>query len=158
MVFEYVRHVFRKRFLFGLLSVPLFVGVMALVVMLLVRSEINLKPIGYVDESGILTNPEALPDQVFQSSLVKLIAFDGEELAQEALQAEQIQAYYVIDAAYPESRQAKLVAIDEPSNMATSQFRQFVRANLIADFPSDVVRRLTAGSQLVIQLSITGCG
>ncbi len=151
MVFEYVRHVFRKRFLFGLLSVPLFVGVMALVVMLLVRSEINLKPIGYVDESGILTNPEDLPGQVFQSSLVKLIAFDEEELAQEALQAEQIQAYYVIDAAYQESRQAKLVAIEEPSNMATSQFRQFVRANLIADFPSDVVRRLTTGSQLVIQ-------
>jgi len=151
MVFEYVRHVFRKRFLFGLLSLPLFVGVMALVVMLLVRSEINLKPIGYVDESGILMSPEALPGQVFQSSLIKLIAFDGEELAQEALQSEQIQAYYVIDATFLESRQAKLVAIDEPSNMATSQFGQFVRANLIADFPPDVVRRLTTGSQLVIQ-------
>ena len=151
MVFEYVRHVFRKRFLFGLLSLPLFVGVMALVVMLLVRSEINLKPIGYVDESGILMSSEALPGQVFQSSLIKLIAFDGEELAQEALQSEQIQAYYVIDATFLESRQAKLVAIDEPSNMATSQFGQFVRANLIADFPPDVVRRLTTGSQLVIQ-------
>jgi len=151
MVFEYVRHVFRKRFLFGLLSLPLFVGIMALVVMLLVRSEINLKPVGYVDESGILMSPEALPGQVFQSSLIKLIAFDGEELAQEALQSEQIQAYYVIDATFLESRQAKLVAIDEPSNMATSQFGQFVRANLIADFPPDVVRRLTTGSQLVIQ-------
>lgn len=151
MGFEYVRHVFRKRFLFGLLSLPLFVGVMALVVMLLVRSEINLKPVGYIDESGLLTNPEDLPGQDFQNSLVMLIEFDEEQLAQDALQAEQIQAYYVIDAAYQESRRAKLVAIEEPSNMATSQFRQFVRANLVSDFPSDVVRRLTAGSQLVIQ-------
>ncbi len=145
MVFEYVRHVFRKRFLIGLLSLPLFVGVMALVVMLLVRAEINLKPVGYVDESGILTNPEG-----FQSGLIKLIAFNEEGLAQEALQAEQIQAYYVIDQNYLETRQAKLVAIEQPSNVATSQFGRFVRANLIADFPSDVVRRLTSGSQLVI--------
>jgi len=60
MSFEYVRHVFRKRFLFGLLSLPLFLGAMALVVLLLVRSEINLDPVGYVDESGLLTDPGSL--------------------------------------------------------------------------------------------------
>lgn len=149
-VFEYIRHVFRKRFLIGLLSLPVFVGVMALVVMLLVRAEINLKPVGYIDESGILEEPVSFPGQDFQNSLVKIIAFDDEELAQEALQADQIQAYYVIDAKYPETRQAKLVANEEPSNMATRQFGQFVRANLIADFPPDVIQRLTSGNQLVI--------
>jgi ABC-2 type transport system permease protein len=151
MVFEYVRHVFRKRFLLGLLSLPLFVGVMALVVMLLVRSEINLKPVGYVDESGILSNPESLEGQGFQSGGVKLISFEGEDRAQEALQAEQIQAYYVIDENYLETQRAKLVAIEEPSSLATRQFNQFVKVNLIAGFPSDVSHRITAGSQLVIQ-------
>jgi ABC-2 type transport system permease protein len=151
MVFEYVRHVFRKRFLLAVLSLPLFVGVMALVVMLLVRSEINLKPVGYVDQSGILVDPETLFSQGSQSGLVKIISFEGEDLAQEALQAGQIQAYYVINADYLETRQAKLVAIEEPSNAATAQFGQFVKVNLITDFPSEVVHRLTSGSQLVIK-------
>ena len=147
MYFEYVRHVFRKRFLFSLLSLPLFIGVLALVVLLLVRSEINFKPIGYVDLSGVLPNSGG----EYQGRLVDLLQFETEDLASQALQVGQIQAYYVLDSDYLESRQAKLVAIDEPSNAATDQFAYFVRANLLAEYPEEIVRRLIEGNQLILR-------
>lgn len=147
MYFEYMRHVFRKRFLFSLLSLPLFISVMALVVLLLVRSEINFKPIGYVDLSGILLNAT----RNNQDSLVDLLPFETESKASQALEADQIQAYFVLDADYLETREAKLVAIDEPSNSATNQFEQFVRANLLAEYPEQVARRLLEGNHLVLR-------
>ena len=147
MYFEYVRHVFRKRFLLSLFSLPLFIGVMALVVLLLVRSEINFKPIGYVDIAGVL--PNSAGD--YQGGLVDLLQFETQDQADLALRAGQIQAYYVLDSDYLESRQAKLVAIDQPSNAATDQFAYFVRANLLAEYPEEIVRRLIEGNQLILR-------
>jgi ABC-2 type transport system permease protein len=147
MYFEYVRHVFRKRFLLSLFSLPLFIGVMALVVLLLVRSEINFKPIGYVDIAGVL--PNSAGD--YQGGLVDLLQFKTQDQADLALLAGQIQAYYVLDSDYLESRQAKLVAIDQPSNAATDQFAYFVRANLLAEYPEEIVRRLIEGNQLILR-------
>lgn len=151
MSFEYRRHVFRKRFLLGLLSLPLFIGIMALVVLLLIRSEINLKPIGYVDKSGTLMNPRVLSNQADLSGGPWLISFETEDLANEALQADQIQAYYVISPDYVETRQAKFIANQEPSSLAMDQFNQFMRANLLAEYPSEIVHRLTAGNRLVVR-------
>jgi ABC-2 type transport system permease protein len=147
MYFEYVRHVFRKRFLLSLFSLPLFIGVMALVVLLLVRSEINFKPIGYVDLAGVL--PNSAGD--YQGGLVDLLQFKTQDQADLALLAGQIQAYYVLDSDYLESRQAKLVAIDQPSNAATDQFAYFVRSNLLAEYPEEIVRRLIEGNQLILR-------
>ena len=147
MYFEYVRHVFRKRFLLSLLSLPLFIGVMALVVLLLVRSEINFKPIGYVDLSGVLPNSGG----EYQDSLVDLLHFETEDQAAQALLAGQIQAYYVLESDYLDSRQSRMVAIDQPSNVATDQFEYFVRANLLAEYPEEIVRRLIEGNQLVLR-------
>lgn len=148
MAFEYARHVFRKRFLFALLSLPLFVSIMALVIFLLVRSEFNLTPVGYVDHSGLLTGPDAIKND---GSWVGLKQFESEEGAQEALNSEEIQAYYVLSSDYLDTRQTKLVALEEPSGLATSQFTQLVRANLLSQFPADVVHRLSQGNQLIVQ-------
>jgi len=155
ITFEYAQHVFRKRFLFGLFSLPVFIGVMGIVIFLLVRSEFNLEPIGYVDRSGLLPSPESLANGENQTGWIKLIPFNTEEGAQEALQSEQIQAYYLLDADYLETRQAKLVALEDPSAVATNQFGQFVRVNLLADFPPEIVQRITQGNQLVVR-SIDG--
>jgi ABC-2 type transport system permease protein len=148
MTFEYARHVFRKRFLFALLSLPLFISVMALVIFLLVRSEFNLTPIGYVDHSGLLTGPDSIEND---GSWVTLMQFESEEEAQAALNSEEIQAFYVLSADYLETRQAKLIALEEPSGVASSQFTQLVRANLLAQFPAEVVQRISQGNQLVVQ-------
>jgi ABC-2 type transport system permease protein len=148
MTFEYTRHVFRKRFLFALLSLPLFILVMGFVIFLLIRSEFNLQPIGYVDHSGLLTGPDAIDSG---DNWVTLREFEREEDAQEALNSEEIQAYYVLGPDYLVSRQTKLIALVEPSGIATSQFTQLVRANLLSRFPAQVVQRLSQGNQLVVQ-------
>ena len=46
---EYKRHVFRKRFLIGLFSIPLVVIVAIGLIFLIVAMESNWKPVGYVD-------------------------------------------------------------------------------------------------------------
>lgn len=148
MTFEYTRHVFRKRFLFALLSLPLFILVMGFVIFLLIRSEFNLQPIGYVDHSGLLTGPDAIDSG---DNWVTLRQFEREEDAQEALNSGEIQAYYVLSPDYLVSRQTKLIALEEPSGVATSQFTQLVRANLLSRFPAQVVQRLSQGNQLVVQ-------
>lgn len=148
IIFEYTRHVFRKRFLFALLSLPLFILVMGFVIFLLVRSEFNLQPIGYVDHSGLLTGPDAVESG---ENWVSLRQFESEEDAQKALNSEEIQAYYVLSPDYLVSRQTKLIALEEPSGIATSQFTQLVRANLLSRFPAQVVQRLSQGNQLVVQ-------
>ena len=148
LTFEYARHVFRKRFVFALLSLPAFILVMGFVVFLLVRSEFNTSPIGYVDQSGLLTGPGAV---VNESSSVTLRRFETEEDAAEALNTDQIQAYYVLSPNYLETRRAKLVALDEPSSVATRQFTQLVRANLLVQFPTHVVERISQGNQLIVQ-------
>jgi ABC-2 type transport system permease protein len=149
--FEYARHVFRKRFLIGLFSLPLLIGIMALVVFVMVRPYFNFKPVGYVDESGLLKDPESLAGGEFQNSQVELISFDDEGKAQDALNAGQIQAYYVLQADYLETRGTKLVSLDDPSGIAASEFGRFVRVNLLLDFPSEIIRRVTEGSQLVLR-------
>lgn len=151
MKFEYARHVFRKRFLLGLLSLPVFIGIMAIVVMLLVRSEINLKPIGYVDQSGLLPGPDSLVEGERLASWVELIPYENEEPAQAALESEQIQAFFVLGENYLETRQVQLIAIDEPSGIATGQFAQFVRTQLLEDFPPETVQRLMSGNQLIVR-------
>ncbi len=148
MTFEYARHVFRKRFLFALLSLPAFILVMAFVVFLLVRSEFNTSPVGYVDYSGLLTGPGAVENE---DSWVALKRFAAEEEAEEALNLEEIQAYYVLSPDFLETRQTKLVALEEPSGVATSQFTQLVRANLLAQFPPEIIQRISQGNQLVVQ-------
>lgn len=151
MKFEYARHVFRKRFLLGLLSLPVFIGIMAIVVMLLVRSEINLKPIGYVDQSGLLPSPDSLVEGERLASWVELIPYEDKEPAQAALESEQIQAFFVLGENYLETRQVQLIAIDEPSGIATGQFAQFVRTQLLEDFPPETVQRLMGGNQLIVR-------
>jgi ABC-2 type transport system permease protein len=153
--FEYTRHVFRKRFLISVFSLPILIGIMALVVFVMVRPYFNYRPVGYVDESGLLNDPGLLVGDDFQDSSVELISFNNEGEARHALNAGSIQAYYVLDPDYIESREAKLVSLDEPSGVATREFGRFVRINLLRDYPSEVAQRVIEGSQLVLR-SIDG--
>ncbi len=52
--YEYTRHVFKKRFLFGLLSLPVGILLLVGVAFLIASLTVNTTPIGYVDNSGKL--------------------------------------------------------------------------------------------------------
>ena len=151
MVYEYTRHVLRKRFLFGLLSVPLIMAVMALVVFLLVRSETDHRPVGYIDRSGLLADPVQTTRLEALDQPVEMIPFEQEDRANQALKAKQIQAYFVLEEDFLQRNTARAVSLKNLSSSARNQFETFVQANLLAGQPPTVMRRLAEGSDLVVR-------
>jgi ABC-2 type transport system permease protein len=148
---EYARHVFQRRFLFGLFSLPLMVALMIGTVVILILIESNTAPLGYIDHSGLLAAPLPAPTPEFPELPVKLLPYADEETAKADLEAEKISAYYVLAEDFPASGRSQLVYHKAPSNAAQSQFRAFIVANLLAAQPGDVAERVVDGTTLVIQ-------
>jgi ABC-2 type transport system permease protein len=113
------------------------------------------KAIGYVDHSGRLLNPPPYSSPSPQGSLaerpVPLISYATEELARSALDAGEIQAYYVLAVDYFVTRRTELVYNSPPSNNATAQFRAFLQANWLADRAPEVARRAVGGDSLTVR-------
>lgn len=148
--YEFSRHVLRRGFLFGLLSVPLIILFMAGVIMIIERSERDSRPIGYVDQSGLLAEP--LPAAAARDSLtIKLVAYTDEELAKTALEAGELQAYFVLGADYLQTSQARAVAMKRISAAAEDEFKDLLRAHLLASQPSEVLARLNQGDMLLVR-------
>ncbi len=120
---EYIRHVFHKRFLFSLLSLPIVVVVMVGVALLIAGFGINTSPIGYVDPSGALANPVEIPESsdIFDPT-IQFIPYDDADQAQTELDAGTIQAYYIFPLDYPQNTQVELIYLEEPDSDITYQF------------------------------------
>src|SRR5271157_1126946 len=150
--YEYLRHVLRKRFVFALLSVPLFILFFGLVGVLMVFLEYNPRPVGYVDLSNALQTRQPLPSGANDiAPVVELRRYADENSAKNALLAKQIQAYFVIEPDYLHTGRVKLVALDgAPSESIKSEFSDFLKANLLASQPQLVASRIEKGSILTI--------
>lgn len=140
-VHEYKRHVLRKRFVWVLLSVPLVLVLLVGITALAVRTERDYRPVGYVDHSGMLANP--VPPS---EGSVEIRAFASEGEAKKALQAGEIQCYYVLPADYVQTNRAELVYVKPPKRNATGDFLDFMQVNWLADQPPEVARRVAAMS------------
>jgi ABC-2 type transport system permease protein len=91
---EYIRHVLRKRFLFALLSLPIWLLVMVVIAAASVLMQLNRDPMGYVDLSGVLANGGRLPRISSEPDMfdVEFLPFASEAEARAALDGKQIQA------------------------------------------------------------------
>jgi len=150
MAHEYTRHVMNKRFLFGLLSIPIIIVVVMGISILASVATANNSPVGYVDQSGLLANPIPPPssNDPFNKP-VQLIAYTSESDAQNALDKGQIQAFYVLPANYRDTAQTRLVYLKEPDSRIQTQFEDFLRANLFAGQPSAIAKRLSDGTTFI---------
>ncbi len=147
---EYRRNVFKKSFILVLLSVPLLIGGNIGLIAFMVSRENNNAPVGYVDHAGLLA--ESIPAPVGPSEgVIEFVPYQGEEEARDALEAGDIQAYYVLAADYFETSQIELFYLKEPGENATGQFYDFIRANLLADQPPEVARRAAGGSSVTVR-------
>ncbi len=151
VAYEYSRNVFRRRFLLGMLSIPLLIVGMALVFLLVIRLEFNNRPVGYVDHSGLLANPIPPPTPAPPDRPVEFISYQTEADAEAALQAKKIQAYFVLDTDYLKTAHAELVSLKDPSVSARDQFQDLVRVNLLADQPAAIRERLKDGNHLTVR-------
>ncbi len=147
---EYKRHVFNKRFLLGILSVPLFLLVMVGFVFIVLSMENDTTPLGYVDRSGLLADPLPGPEPEKPFKPVPLLPFETEADARAALEAGQIQGYYVVPADYQTTGHLTAVYNDKISRPARQQFYDFLTVNLLKRFDPAVANRLLQGSEVVI--------
>lgn len=148
---EYSRHVFRRRFIFVLLSVPFFLSLMIGLVILIVWMQSVPTPIGYIDHSGLLANPVPHPAAKFPERNVSMLAYKDETSAKADLESGKLQAYYIIPADYIESGQVEAIYLKELNGIASSQFDSFLAVNLLASQPPEIAKRLLEGNELIVR-------
>ena len=149
---EYKRHVMRKRFIFALLSMPFFVILMVGVGFLSVWLQYDEKPVGYVDNYGLLTNAQQVP--VKEKALfrvVESIDFENEEAAKEAMDNGQIQAYFTFSEDYMSTGQVTMTSIDKVGSNAQDDFGEFISYNLVKDLPEPIYKRLSEGDDIIVR-------
>jgi ABC-2 type transport system permease protein len=148
---EYRRHVFNRRFVFGLLSVPLVILLLVGLIFLIISMENNTTPIGYVDHSGLLSDPLPAPKPTAPDQPVPMIAFANETDAQAALDAGRIQAYYVLPADYRTSGALRVVHINDLKSPTSQQFYDFLGTNLLKGTDPAIAGRLLKGADVTVQ-------
>ncbi len=154
-VYEYRRTVFKRSFILALLSVPLMVCLIVGVGLFMESREVNNMPVGYVDHAGLLSDPISAPVSGSREP-VALLPFQTDAEARAALEAGEIQAYFVLATDYLQSRDASLFFLEEPGRNATQQFYDFLRINLLADQPADTAHRAALIGQGVTVRSLDG--
>ena len=145
---EYLKITRKRSFLLGTLAMPLFfVGFTALAIVVVMAGE-DQKPLGYVDQAGVLTTVTLLPpDEDDGPNPVALRAFADEAQARVALDNGEIQGYYVLPADYLTSHTVQLVYWDKfPRGQA--RFDKLVRANLSTSLPAAAAERVQEGINL----------
>ncbi|MFW5713738.1 MAG: ABC transporter permease [Brevefilum sp.] len=151
--YEYRRHVFQKRFLFSLLSLPVAAVAMILVGLLVGALSIDASPVGYIDHSGVIrnTNREGEESSLFEP-IIEFKSYQEEDQARADLEAEDIQAYYVIPENYPQSTEIELVYYDQPGTGVQGQFIQLIRNNLdtFEGLDPQIRQRLQQGATITV--------
>jgi ABC-2 type transport system permease protein len=154
---EYKRHVLQKGFVVILLSLPLTMALMIGIGALSAMLSANDAPVGYVDRIGLLAEPVPAPrrggspDDPAPPDLVPVIPFETEGKARAALEAREIQAYYVVTADYFETNRVQLVYVEPPGDRVTGQFWDFMQINPLSDLSPEIARRAAAGNNLVVR-------
>ena len=151
--YEYLKHVLKKRFIFVLLSLPIFIVAIMLVSILAVVLTENNDPIGYVDLSGWLQDPlyPENEDGGLFTRPTEIYAYQTEDQARQALDDKEIQAVFVIEEDYLENRHIRMLVLEQSESSAYSVLRRFLRLNLLSDQPEIIQQRLNEGSEIVVR-------
>jgi ABC-2 type transport system permease protein len=113
--------------------------------------ETNTTPLGYVDHSGLLSDPLPAPAPEPPDKPVPILAFADEAAARSALEAGQIQGYYVLPEDYLTSGKIQLVHAAGIKTPARQQFYNFLSANLLKSTDPAIASRLMKGADVTIQ-------
>jgi len=149
---EYKKHVLRKRFLFAILSMPIFIGFIVLVGFLSVWLQFDGKPVGFIDSNNILKTYNPVPENGSKSfPAVEFIHFADETSAKAALDGQQIQAYFIIGKNYLSDGSVDLVKAEKSGSNINDDFSNFLSYNILSGQPEQVVNRLTSGNELIIR-------
>jgi len=135
---EYLKHVKKKRFILAIMSLPFFILLMVAIGFLSVIFQYDNTPVGYIDRSGILENSidyQAEAPIGFMKP-IDFIRYTDESEAELALNNNNIQAFYVIDENFMETREIKVIANEVPDSSINSEFYTFFKLNVLKDLPA----------------------
>ena len=142
----------KRSFLLILFMMPLFVTFIVVFGYLVSLAENEKLTVGYVNLAGDL----ALPPLNTEEDDVVFIPYDSQEAAKAGMEDGHINAYYVIDSAYTETRKAELFYDEELPFKAMRQFEEAVRLSLVADQAPEVAHRLLEGATVTVKASEYG--
>ncbi|MBN1667980.1 MAG: ABC transporter permease [Anaerolineales bacterium] len=146
---EYRKRAGQRSFLIGTLLIPIAIVVLFALTIFIVERSTDRDPIGFVDHSGLLAGQ---PAPELDEDSVEIIAYPDEQAAQAALEARQIQAYYVIPESYPEVLEVDLYFWEDwPAGAVQRDFDDYIRAVVLAEDVSPVQARLSAGTEVIYQ-------
>ena len=149
---EFMTHVRKKSFIFGILSVPLFVALMALIGFVSVWLEYNSSPLGFIDPNQVIVNARQVPvekKQLLQT--VQVIHYQDEASAEQSLRDGSIQAYFILSDNYLNSGEVTMVTTEKTGSNAESDFGDFLAYNLVKSQPPLLAERLREGPNLIIR-------
>lgn len=146
---EYIKITRKRSFLLGTIAMPVFfIAIMALSVVFAV-SGTDARPIGYVDHAGALSAGAAPAENLRGDKLIEMRQYADDAAARAALEAGQIQAYYVLPIDYLATQGIQLYYWDKfPAETIQRDFDFLVRSKLAANLPAEVQTRLRDGVEL----------
>lgn len=147
---EYAKIARKRSFVLGTLAMPVFfIAIMALSVLFTVTGT-DRRPLGYVDQSGLLAAASVPTETPRGEPLIAIQSFPTDDAARAALQAGEIQGYYVLSADYPSSPEMKLMYWDKvPAETLQRDFNYFLRVNLASQLPQTIQTRAVEGAEVV---------
>ncbi len=148
---EYLRVVKRRAFLVGTLGLPLLVIAISIVSVSIQTGQRGELPVGYVDRAGLLS-AALTPEPTEDEEPVTFRPYPDEAAARAALEAEKIQAYYIVPEDYLYTGQITVTYWrNRPGDVIREDFEAFLRVNLLADYPPEVRQRLQERSHVTIR-------
>jgi ABC-2 type transport system permease protein len=84
-----------------------------------------------------------------------MVAFETDQAARSALEAKEIQAYFILPERYLLTHQVDVLYTHEPGDIAWRQFYDLLRASLLSGRPVEIVGRVTGGTDFIVR-SIDG--
>jgi len=146
---EYLRLVAKRSFLISILGMPLLIAAITAIAVITAMPARDARSIGYVDLAGVMQG-EPVAAYVPAEDAPAVAPFADEAAARTALEAGDIQAYYVVPADYLSTRSLSLVTWDKsPSSDARSAFQDLLEAHLATRAPATSQKVLIEGVTLI---------
>lgn len=130
---EFLRYATRKGFLFAVFGIPLLFGAIFGVTFLIISNQARA-PVGVVDEVGWLLDPA---DYEPEGIGARFVSFADESAAREALQAGDLQGYFVVPEDYLQTGDVELVHSGNLFDGVYDDIVSYLRASLFAEADAD---------------------
>ncbi|HSJ55823.1 MAG TPA: ABC transporter permease [Anaerolineae bacterium] len=147
---HFLKEVRSRTFLLLLFALPLFLAFVTGFAYLVSVLQSSHTTLGYVDPAGWLANPEAGPPE----PEVTLVRFQAEADAHQALEAGEVDAYYLLPA-FRDARLAQLIYFEPPGYTADRYFQDLVRRNAMAGLSPALIERVLSGADVNVRATST---